>query len=224
MLKLATLLFMIFIAIFLKIVYKMNWSGVLAIITFSLGSYFLYTDTVYYLFFIAFGGLGVFKLIRQFVTKYEDVNKYSIKTFTVTMCIPLILGLFRIEELTPIIFCLLGALGIDSASGELGQAFKGKSYLLIPFKKVPIGTDGAVSLIGTLLGLLCGIIYIFGIGLILKIDYLLIILIISFLGSLIDSIIGGTLQRKGLINNNQNNLLTTILITIISAVVFLIIL
>jgi len=219
-----TVIFMIFIAIFLKVFYKMNWSGVFSIIIFAIGSYFIYTDTVYYFFFVAFVFLGFIKLLRYLKTGFADVNKYGAYTFICTMCIPLILGIFRIEALVPIIFCCIGALLIDTTSGELGQTFKGRTYTLIPFKKAPLGTEGGISLIGTLLGLLCGVIYIFGMGFISEINHLFIILIISFLGNMVDSISGSLLQKKGLINNNQNNLVAMIFVTIISTVIFLIIL
>jgi len=215
---------MISIAIFLKIFYKMNWSGVFSIIVFALGSYYIYIDTVYYLFFAAFVSFGFVKLLRRLKTGFADVNKYDAYTFICTMFLPLVLGIFRIEALTPVIFCCIAALFIDTSSGELGQTFKGKTYTLIPFKKVPLGTDGGMSSIGTLLGLLCGIIYISCLGIIFEINHLFLILVISFLGNIVDSISGGLLQKKGLINNNQNNLVAMIFVTITSTIIFLIIL
>lgn len=224
MFQLLTVIFMILIAIFLKIVYKMNWSGALSICLFAIISYFLFTKEAYYLFFVAFGFLGLIKLLRQFIAGYSDVNKYDAYTFLYTMLIPLALSFSQNNLLLPIIFCGIGTLLVDTASGELGQSFKTATYLITTFEKVPTGTDGGVSLIGTSLGLVCGLVYIFGCGYLLGINYLSIILLISFLGSLIDSITGALLQRKGYINNQQNNLISTIFVTIISSIVFLVIL
>ena len=41
----------------------------------------------------------------------------------------------------------------DTVSSELGQAFGGTTVLVTSFRHVPVGTEGAVSLEGTLLGL-----------------------------------------------------------------------
>jgi uncharacterized protein (TIGR00297 family) len=210
MFKIILFILMIISALFLRLKYKAVWSGVLSIIGYSIVGYFIFTDDVYIIFFITFAILVLVKLIRRLKTGVTDAGKYNASNFIYSGLIPLILGIIVgiinkynvdkniIDYLTLIIFCNLSTLLIDTASGELGQSFKTKTYLITTLKEVKSGTDGAISLSGTVLGLITGIIYVLICDYFMNIEGTIIILIIivSFAGNLIDSLIGATLQRK----------------------------
>jgi uncharacterized protein (TIGR00297 family) len=86
--------------------------------------------------------------------------------------------------------------------------------LITTLKKVPPGTDGGISLIGTAAG-------IFGAGIIGISAYLLgifsdpvktleIAVISGTIGCFVDSILGAVLERKKYLNNEQVNLIATV--------------
>jgi uncharacterized protein (TIGR00297 family) len=100
----------------------------------------------------------------------------------------------------------------DTFSSELGNVFGKRYYNIVTWKADKRGLDGAISMEGTLAGLV-------GSGLISGLyvlfrgwdDYFFIVLFIGLLGNLSDSYFGATLQRKGFLDNHQVNLLSTFL-------------
>src|SRR6267378_1717652 len=90
--------------------------------------------------------------------------------------------------------------GADTLASEIGVLSR-KTYLITNGKPVPPGTDGGVSLLGTF----CA----FGAALYTSAVYLVIPLGIGFLGCQIDSVIGATLERRGIVNKKTNNLVST---------------
>jgi uncharacterized protein (TIGR00297 family) len=102
---------------------------------------------------------------------------------------------------------ILTAALVDTMSTEIGIAMKGKPVIAHkPWKKAEKGEPGAISLYGTLGGLLFGLIFTSIIYLFSLFDnyllnseitpiFILIIPVAGLLGMLADSIIGGTLQR-----------------------------
>jgi uncharacterized protein (TIGR00297 family) len=99
----------------------------------------------------------------------------------------------------------------DTLSSELGQIYGKNPRLITNFKPVPRGTDGAVSLPGTILGVLGGL----SIGLIayslklINLEKIWIVGLAGFIGTTVDSILGATLEQKKLINNEGVNFLST---------------
>ncbi len=99
---------------------------------------------------------------------------------------------------------LVGAIGAlatataDTWSTELGTRLKGATYLITNFKYVPAGTDGGISIKGTIAALLgsamiaAASIVVFS----LKLGFFISILAAGFLGSVADSYFGATLQRN----------------------------
>lgn len=99
----------------------------------------------------------------------------------------------------------------DTVSSEIGQAFGGKPFMLTTLRRVPPGTDGAISLTGTLAGIAaaaiiaatgapalgmspaaCAIAFAAGVA-----------------GLFFDSLLGATVERKGWINNDLVNFSST---------------
>lgn len=99
----------------------------------------------------------------------------------------------------------------DTGSSEIGMAFPGKTLLISTFKTVPAGTDGGISVLGTLAAVLGAA----AIALTALLSGLVtareagIIVIAGFLGTLVDSLLGGLLERRGRLNNDLVNLLST---------------
>lgn len=101
----------------------------------------------------------------------------------------------------------------DTFSSELGKAYGKTTYLITTLKLVPRGTEGAVSLEGTLAGVVGSIL----IALLSLTTQLLsspseavICVIAAFLATTIESFIGATLQSKWLSNELVNLIMTMV--------------
>jgi uncharacterized protein (TIGR00297 family) len=100
----------------------------------------------------------------------------------------------------------------DTVSSEVGQAFSERARLITNGRSVPAGTNGAVSLTGTLAGftaaalvsLIC-----FFTGL-LSGRWLAVSVSAAILGMVTDSFLGAWLERRGLLNNDAVNFLSTL--------------
>ena len=109
--------------------------------------------------------------------------------------------------------CAYAAAVFDTVSSEIGQAYGGRPRLITSLRRVPPGTDGAVSLVGTAAGgvaaLLIGSLA-WGMNL-LPGSALWVVVLAGFLGSTADSILGATLEARGLMDNEAVNFSNTVL-------------
>ncbi|MGZ4855310.1 MAG: DUF92 domain-containing protein [Candidatus Angelobacter sp.] len=99
----------------------------------------------------------------------------------------------------------------DTSSSEIGMAFPGKTLLVTNFKPVPAGTDGGISLFGTiaaLVGAASVALAAVATGL-APVRQIAIIILAGFFGTLVDSLLGAVLERRGWLDNNLVNLLST---------------
>ena len=107
----------------------------------------------------------------------------------------------------------------DTVSSECGQAFSQTARLITTFESVPAGTDGGISMAGTLFGI-CGA---FVIGLVcvatklIPLHWLWIATTAGVAGMLADSILGALLERRRWLNNDQVNLAGTVMASVIAA-------
>lgn len=104
----------------------------------------------------------------------------------------------------------------DTVSSEVGQAFADKARLITNWESVPAGTNGAVSLIGTLSGIVAaGIVSsVCTLDGLLPRSWLAISVGAAVLGMLADSFLGAWLERRRLLNNDSVNFISTLVAAI----------
>jgi uncharacterized protein (TIGR00297 family) len=104
----------------------------------------------------------------------------------------------------------------DTSSSEIGMAFPGKSFLgktwmITTFKPVTPGTDGGISLSGTIAAVLgaasVGVAAV-ATGLV-PASQIAIIILAGFFGTLVDSLLGAIFERRGWLDNDLVNLFST---------------
>lgn len=100
----------------------------------------------------------------------------------------------------------------DTVSSEVGQAFADKARLITNWVSVPAGTNGAVSVIGTLAGIVAaGVVSsVCALGGLLPRTWLVISAGAAVLGMLADSFLGAWLERRRLLNNDSVNFISTL--------------
>lgn len=107
----------------------------------------------------------------------------------------------------------------DTCASEIGKAYGKNTFLITTFKPVPRGTEGAVSLEGTIAGLIASMAIAllgYGIGMI-NIIGVIICLISAFIATNLESVIGATLQTKfDWLTNEIVNVLNTLIGAIVA--------
>ncbi len=100
----------------------------------------------------------------------------------------------------------------DTTSSEVGQAVSDSAYLITDFRPVPVGTDGGISVAGTLAGIAAAVAVaaVCGATRLIAWHWLLPAAAAGVLGMLVDSFLGASLERRRLLNNDAVNLLSTI--------------
>jgi uncharacterized protein (TIGR00297 family) len=100
----------------------------------------------------------------------------------------------------------------DTSSSECGEAFSDTAFLIPNFRRVPAGTDGAVTAAGTISGVVAA-------GAVAAVSAALHVLptVLAILagaagvvGMAVDTILGATLERSGRMNNNAVNFASTL--------------
>jgi uncharacterized protein (TIGR00297 family) len=108
----------------------------------------------------------------------------------------------------------------DTVSSEIGQTSSREARLITNWRRVPAGTNGGISIAGTLAGvgaaLLITVTGIFT-GLISRHE-LLSSCVAAFAGMICDSYLGATLEWQGLLNNNAVNFLGTLTAVLVVAI------
>jgi uncharacterized protein (TIGR00297 family) len=109
--------------------------------------------------------------------------------------------------------CAYATAAFDTVSSEIGQAWGGRPLMITTLRRVDVGTDGALSLLGTVSGLLAAM----GIGFLAARLGLIApglqtpVAVAAFAGSTADSLLGATLERRGLLDNDAVNFSNTLI-------------
>lgn len=120
----------------------------------------------------------------------------------------------RVHELFVLAYAAsVATAAADTCSSEIGKAYGRRTFLITTLRPVPPGTEGAVSLEGTLGGLAGGLL-VAAVGAALGLYSLPAAWLVGFaglLGSLAESVIGTVAERRGWLDNDQLNALNTAL-------------
>jgi uncharacterized protein (TIGR00297 family) len=99
----------------------------------------------------------------------------------------------------------------DTLSSELGEVLGGEPVLLTTLRRVPPGTDGAISLAGTAAGCVGAGVIVLIAAAILPLSWPggIVAMAAGIAGLFFDSLLGATLERRGWLNNDAVNFLST---------------
>jgi uncharacterized protein (TIGR00297 family) len=100
----------------------------------------------------------------------------------------------------------------DTVSSEIGQAAGEESRLITTWNRVPVGTNGAVTLAGSAAGAFAAIIvvlvsYLTGL---FGLQGIFVCVLGAIVGTMADSVLGATIERRGLLGNNGVNFISTL--------------
>ncbi len=109
--------------------------------------------------------------------------------------------------------CVYATAAFDTISSEVGQACGGRPVLITTLRPVPPGTDGGITWVGTLAGLLAAVL-VAGVAAMtgfLSRDLIATVTLAAFVGSTADSLLGATLEKGGLMDNDMVNFSNTLI-------------
>ena len=113
---------------------------------------------------------------------------------------------------TVMVVAALAEATADTLASELGEVVGGQPVLVTSFRRVAPGTDGAISLAGTVAGV-CGALVVAAISqttLKLSVGDTLAAALGAVGGLFVDSLLGATIERRGWLNNDAVNFLSTL--------------
>jgi uncharacterized protein (TIGR00297 family) len=100
----------------------------------------------------------------------------------------------------------------DTVSSEVGQATARGAYMITDFRDVPVGTNGAISLEGTLSGCVAACIMAWITAAVGLVDWNLtpVIALVATAGMFLDSVMGATWENSGKLGNDAVNFISTV--------------
>jgi uncharacterized protein (TIGR00297 family) len=130
----------------------------------------------------------------------------------------LLAALTSVEIFAAAFVAAVGAAFADTAESEVGQLYGRAPRLITTMRRVPAGTDGAITLPGTLAGLAAAALTAalgYVVGLLVGPAPMLFVALAGFLGTVVDSLVGALLPRVG-------NEITNVLCTLVAALLALV--
>jgi uncharacterized protein (TIGR00297 family) len=100
----------------------------------------------------------------------------------------------------------------DTVSSEIGKAYGRRTFLITTLRPVPRGTDGAVSLEGTLAGIAASLV-VGGVGAaagLYPTIGIAAVAVAAFVATTLESLVGATLEKRGLLDNDAVNFLNSL--------------
>lgn len=100
----------------------------------------------------------------------------------------------------------------DTVSSEVGQAVADQARLITTWEEVPAGTDGGISIAGSLAGVAAAVAVtvVCAATNLLPWKWLVLPVTAAVVGMVADSFLGASLQRRGWLNNDAVNFLSTL--------------
>ena len=100
----------------------------------------------------------------------------------------------------------------DTVSSELGQATARSAYMITDFREVPIGTNGAISVEGTLAGCVaaCLVSWVSATSGLVDWHWTPVIAMAAIGGMFLDSVMGATWENDGRMGNDSVNFVSTV--------------
>ncbi len=99
----------------------------------------------------------------------------------------------------------------DTVSSEIGQASGRRAYMITGFSSVPAGTNGAITLGGTVSGILAALLVAFVAASfdVIRARWILLAVSCGVLGMFFDSLLGATVEGPGRLGNDAVNFIST---------------
>jgi uncharacterized protein (TIGR00297 family) len=123
------------------------------------------------------------------------------------------------RSLNPVIVvAALAEATADTLASELGEVLGGPPFMLTSLRRVSAGSNGAISLVGTLAGTCGAVLLVLVAVLTLKLDVTQAVCAAlgAIAGLFVDSLLGATAERRGWLNNDAVNFLSTLAAALIA--------
>ncbi|MBW6451181.1 MAG: DUF92 domain-containing protein [DPANN group archaeon] len=180
-------------------------------------------------FLILFTFLIISILATHINSKIKGVHHSSRETDNVLSngLVPLMSAIYSIKNNDPIFFLIyLGSISAalaDTISSEIGMLSKKDPIMITTLKKTKSGENGGISILGFIAAITSCTILAIITYILFDINYTIFIAIIisGLIGTIIDSILGATLENKNKITNGSVNFITTLFGGIILVVITL---
>ncbi len=180
--------------------------------------------------FLGFGGISAFLYLILFFCIAEGIttilnHKHEKRSYVNLLGNCLAGSAFLVFGQITAGLASISAAFSDTLSSEIGRLSKKKPILITNFKKVDAGVNGGITVLGIFGALFVSLITFIFFNFIFKYDLkaTLIISIVGFLGSIIDSYIGAIWENKGYIDNAQTNFLATTVAGFIAVIILAIV-
>ena len=153
--------------------------------------------------------------------KYEGRNAAQVlANLAVAACCAALFALVGVPALLIAASAALSEAAADTVSSEVGQVGAATARLITTFEPVPAGTDGGVTFLGSIAGLLAAAIVslVASVSGVLPSRMFLVSVGAAMAGMFADSLLGAVMERRKLLNNEAVNLLGTMVAGLLGSI------